>query len=82
MLERSKEMRCALYEAVFAGDIGRAQNALDEMLAVAGESHAGEIMRARRRARPEPSSVPPLAKAIVLPQPGADPRAVFGGPRR
>lgn len=64
-----------LAEAVFAGDLEKAEGVLDLMHATGDRSEA--IRRAKRRARPEPNAAPQLTEPFALPQPGKSAAEVF-----
>ena len=67
-----------LAEAVYAGNLIRAEAALDMMQAAGVKDEA--IRRAKRRARPEiKAKLPGLAKPFVLPVPGAKPGDTLAG---
>lgn len=71
--ERDDEMLQDLAEAVFAGDLVRAEGVLELMHAAGRNSEL--IRRAKYRARPDlaPRSAPPLRDPLVLPHPGHRP---------
>lgn len=72
------DMFSELATAVYAGDLVGAQDALNLMRATAGEHVAATLIRARQVTHPIP--LVDMDQPISLPQPGADPRALFGGP--
>lgn len=77
--ERNDEMFDQLAEAVFAGDLRRAEGVLGEMHAVGYKSEA--IRRAKRAAGRERFAPPPLAVPFVLPVAGAKVGDTLGGGR-
>lgn len=76
--ERNDEMFDQLAEAVFAGDLGRAEGVLGEMHAVGYKSEA--IRRAKRRARPELRANSQLPEPLEMPVPGHAPGSYMGRP--
>ncbi len=67
-----------LFKAVFASDIEAARAQLELMRACG--LHSTAIMRARVAVLPRLIDNE-LSKPIILPQPGADPNTLFGGPK-
>lgn len=78
----NQEMFGELAEAVFGGDLAKAEVLLNELQMIGGDRLAEEIRRAKRRARPEMKvALPPLEKPFVLPAPGHLPWSTLGAPR-
>lgn len=73
-----QDMFSELAIAVYAGDLVGAQEKLNLMRAVAGEHVAAALIRARQVTHPIPMHA--TNHPIALPQPGADPSVLFGGP--
>lgn len=76
--ERDEEMLDEVIEAVFAGNLTKAEETLNFMQGAGMRSE--QIRRAKRRAGREQFTPPPLCVPIPLPQFGVDPHVVFGGP--
>lgn len=75
------EMLGDLAEAIFAGDLAKAEALLGDMQAIGSDAEAETIRRAKRRARPELKVELPPAAPFVLPVPGHLPWSTLGAPR-
>lgn len=78
MSNRNDDFLRDISRAIYAGDLTAARETLEMHRAQTGDHRAAIIMRAKRTVHPLPAPEP-LAKPIVLPSPGADPRVHFGG---
>lgn len=71
-----------LAEAVYSGNVARAEAVLDQMQRVSSERGRGEAIRAaKRRARPQPPAVAVAPSALRLPMPGHRPGSTLGLPK-
>ena len=77
----NEELFGELAEAVFAGDLVKAEGLLGELQMVGSDVLGEAIRRAKRRARPEMKVELPPAKPFALPVPGHLPWSTLGAPR-
>lgn len=75
------EMFEDLAEAVFAGELAKAEALLGELQLIGSDAMAEAIRRAKRRARPELKVELPPAQPFTLPVPGHLPWSTLGAPR-